>query len=60
LAVIIPPAIHSLQLACTVEHDRQFSHDVHPLTAKDLFETLAASWLMRENVFLANVSFAMA
>jgi Na+/proline symporter len=59
LAVIIPLVIYSLRLSYKVETDRQFFQGVHKLSAEDLFDTLAASWLMLGNVFLANLFFGM-
>jgi len=57
LAVITPLVLYSLRLSYRVESDREFFQGVHPLSAKELFDTLAASWLMLGNVYLACLIF---
>lgn len=57
LAVIIPLVLYSLRLSYSVKSDREFFQGVHTLSARELFDTLAASWLMLGNVFLACLVF---
>lgn len=57
LAVITPLVLYSLRLSYRVKSDREFFQGVHTLSARELFDTLAASWLMLGNVFLACLIF---
>lgn len=57
LVVIAPLVVYSLRLSYSVKTDREFFKGIHSLSAKELFDTLAASWLMLGNVFLACLLF---
>lgn len=53
VAVIVPLVLYSLRVGQKVHSDRDFFLGIEPLSVKELFSSLAASWLMLGNVFLA-------
>jgi Na+/proline symporter len=53
VGVIVPLVIYSLGIEQRVRSDRDFFLGIEPLSVKELFSSLAASWLMLGNVFLA-------
>ncbi len=53
VCVIAPLVLYSLRLSYVVRSDDEFFLGRHTLSARDLFDTLAAGWLMLGNVFLA-------